>query len=61
MYLLVISIWAASNSTEVLGFMLKINLFLRVTCVISQNSDMKAQLTHKFIRYPPALFDNSVM
>lgn len=58
------SISAATDNIKVRGKEVEINsalLFMRVTCVINHQSEMKEYLQHEFGTYPPALFDNGTM
>ena len=60
----VISISAVNNTAIVRGQEVKLNstlLFMRMTCVIKSDKEMKEYLQHEFCRYPPALFDKGMM
>ena len=58
----VTSIGSANNSTEVRGHDVEIDLIfllIRVTCVMRNTAEMKENLTHKFSKHPPSLFEGS--
>lgn len=60
----VISIGTANNSVTVRDQEVEVDptlLFMRVTCVIKQPSDMEDHLRHEFSKQPPALFDKGLM
>ncbi|MES9880176.1 MAG: hypothetical protein ABW185_04765 [Sedimenticola sp.] len=60
----VISIGTASNGVTVRDEEVEVDptlLFMRVTCVIKQPSDMEYHLKHEFSKQPPALFDKGLM
>lgn len=60
----VISIAIANNSAKIRGHQVEINpmsLFMRVTCVIQNRSEMKDHLKHEFSKQPPSIFENGIM
>ncbi len=60
----VTTISGAKNQITVRGVSVDMNstlLFMRVTCVISDSSEMKEHLLHEFAQHPPSLFDKGVM
>ena len=55
---------AVNNTAIVRGQEVELNstlLFMRVTCVIESDKEMKEYRQHEFCRYPPALFDKGMM
>ena len=60
----IIPISAAHNTTNVNGKEIEINstlLFMRVTCIIKQEKEMKEYLQYEFATYPPSIFYQGVM
>ena len=60
----VVSIRVASNSAKVQGCEVEvdpISLFLRVTCVIRNHTEMKDHLSYEFSKQPPSLFEGPSM
>ena len=60
----VTSISGHKNRITVRGIELEVNstlLFMRVTCVIKDSSEMEGYLLHEFAKQPPSLFDKGIM
>lgn len=60
----VTSISGDKNQVTVRGVEVEVNrtvLFMRVTCVIQESSEMEDYLLHEFAKQPPSLFDKGIM
>ncbi|KAG0714018.1 hypothetical protein GWK47_001709 [Chionoecetes opilio] len=60
----VTSISGDKNQVTVRGVEVEVNrtvLFMRVTCVIRESSEMEEYLLHEFAKQPPSLFDKGIM